>query len=230
MFVWEGIYKSYADLPVYKEFDSELWVIRQREKLEDVSKNTDKYLIENKLLMSVLQDNASVLDYGGSLGLTYKALKPLFKLNYNIVETKTICDVGKNIFKNEIQFFEKIPTNINSLDVLYIRTALQYAQNWKNDIINLLKLCPQKIVLAHLSSGNIPTYLTLQKWYGTEIPYWFINEIELTDLIESYGYRVINRGFSESIEHWFKKTDGSYSVPSDYVLMNTIDIIFEKIK
>lgn len=230
MFIWEGIYQNHSELPFYKEFDSELWVTRQKEKLTDISINRNKYLIENRLLISIIKNNDKILDYGGSLGLTYEALSQDYNLKYAIVETKTICEAGKNIFKDKIQFYQEIPLLMESLDIVYIRTALQYAIDWKADLKKLLELKPCTIVMAHLSAGDIPTYLTLQKWYGTEIPYWFINESELIDLVEMYGYKIKHKAISESIIHWFKKSDGSFSIPKSHVLSETIDIIFEKIK
>ena len=192
---WKSVaYNSYDELPKnVQSLDNKMWTQKQIGRLKNIEEELDTIKDRNTLLIEYVnrfdKNNISILDYGGGIGLSYFSLLPHTDktVEYSIVEVPSICDAGKNA-DVPIKFYQHIPKK--EFDIVYIRTALQYSKNWKKTLSDLAKCNPKYIILAfaHLTTGDTPTYLTLQMWGDYLIPYWFINDQELSDHIRRYSY------------------------------------------
>lgn len=227
--IWNGIYENWDALPPYESLNMEEWVEKQCQELLSLEKNKSPLRTRNEFFANRIHEDKVVIDYGGSLGLAYAAWKDVLKFyEYHVIETPMICEKGRTLFKEEaIVFHEETPTNVQP-DAVYMRTSLQYAKDWKKDLNELLDLRPKKVIMAHTSCGNIPTYLTLQNWYGKHIPYWFINEEELNDILADKGYALKIRERYEDIRYGFRDPDGDIAFPETHVLNETANLYFTK--
>lgn len=227
--IWEGVYERWEELPPYDLLDLYEWDTKQRVKLKEVIEDSTLVCAESDFLLSTLSfRDRTFVDYGGSLALTYQAIKEIVPIDaYYVIETPTIVRSGSSIFVDGVVHFHTIDHEPEKIDVLYIRTALQYAQDWRKDLEALLKWNPNRIVLAHTSAGPVPTYLTIQHWYGKKIPYWFINEDELIEAITASGYKLDTKEVCENIRSGFLGGFGQV-VPMDHILDTTINLSFSK--
>lgn len=229
--IWEGVYSNIKEIPVYDFLDTEAWVQSQVKKLRSTIVNPNKIKEENLQLKSLLDSsrNVKVVDYGGSLALSYVALGCPRNVEYHVVETSAICCAASELDLEELANvkFHDHPDGIDfKYDILYTRTALQYAADWKKDLTLLLKGNPTIVSLAHTSCGDIPTYLTTQKWYETRVPYWFINQQELCDFMKSHGYSLILDELCQKIEDMFFDDEGNHSIPWSHILNHTKNLVF----
>jgi len=192
---WKNVaYNSYDELPKnVQSCDNETWTQKQIDRLKNIEEGLGAIKDRNTLLIEYVnrfdKNNISILDYGGGIGLSYFSLLPHTDktVEYSIAEVSSICDAGKNA-NVPIKFYKHIPKK--EFDIVYIRSALQYSENWKKTLSDLVKCNPTYIIFAHLTVGDMPTYLTLQMWGDYLIPYWFINEQELFDHIGKYSYNI----------------------------------------
>lgn len=216
---WKNVtYTSYDDLPKnVQSYDNETWAKKQIDRLENIEEELDAIKNRNSLLVEYVdrhnKNNISILDYGGGIGLTYFSLlsRTNKTIEYNIVELPSICDAGQKA-STPIKFYEDVPKK--EFDIVYIRTALQYARDWKKTLRDLIRCNPKYIIFAHLSASDMPTYLTLQMWGDYLIPYWFINEQELFDHIRKYNY---------NISH----LENSYEIPTP-LKSKTLDLAYTR--
>lgn len=216
---WQNItYASYDDLPKnVQSYDNEIWAQKQIDRLKNIDEELEVIKTRNSLLIEYVnkhnKNNISILDYGGGIGLTYFSLVAATNktIDYNIVELPSICDAGQNA-NVPIKFYQNIPNK--EFDIVYIRTALQYSEDWKTTLSDLVKCNPKYIIFAHLSASDMPTYLTLQMWGDYLIPYCFINEQELFDHIRKYNY---------NISH----LENSYEIPT-YLKSKTLDLVYTR--
>ena len=225
---WKNVvYNSYSEPPKeIQSYDNDTWVKKQINRLKNIDQELDVLKHRNYLLIDRVnqydKNSISILDYGGGIGLTYFSLLASTDktIDYNVVELPSICKSGKEL---AINFYEDIPEI--KVDIVYIRTALQYSQDWKKTLSDLIKCNPKYIVLAHLSAGNIPTYLTLQMWGDYLIPYWFINKEELDDCILGMNYKKISDCMSyDMTEDYGWKTYKDF--PKSLRLEQLVDIMY----
>lgn len=170
------------------------WINKQKQRLHNL--NINKEIKENKNLIELvykLNDKIKIVDFGGSLGFSFLALKNVPEtrkknIEYHIIETNGICNIGQDLFKNKITFHNSIDKTKN-VDILYIKTSLQYAENWYDTLDKFIAfLKPQYFLFENLSAGKIETFTTLQRWQNHLVPYKFINIDEIKSLLNACDY------------------------------------------
>ena len=238
---WKNvIYNSYCELPEnIQTFDNLEWINKQKKIIENydsMHENDKEVLIQrNKMLIEytklIEKDEITILDFGGGLGTSYLPLADSTskRVDYHIVETPGLSSTAMDYYaeKQLINFYSTIPQDLKSIDIVYIRTSLQYCEEWQNILKSLFNLDSSYFLMAHLSAGNIPTYLTLQLWGNYEIPYWFINKGEIKRIAEQKNYICIDEHKSYNM-----KNDTGWSTyqhfPDKYRLEQLSNIVFKK--
>jgi len=225
--IWNKIEtKKVFDNYSHKE-NEQLWIKKQMSFIRTVPfENYGLVKNNNLLLRSVLKrryknKKCKIVDFGGCLGATYLVTKDIGKLNYSIIETKGICDAGNKLYFNnkEINFFTEINKSPHKCDIVYFRTSLQYSKNWKKTIREMIGKKPKTIVLSNTCCGDIPTYATTQQG----IPCWFINESELSSIINKLGYTLKFKSLSVYLPSALYK-----NIPKTHILNHSMDLIFER--
>lgn len=207
--IWEGIYSNFEECPKSGEgFQGKTWTSRSRARINKLLNGAK----EKKTIPSVVVYCASllpflvalvserskkggvgILDFGGGLGFTYipviyGCLKQ--SIDYHIVESKNICQVGRCIFKDDrrIHFHPSLPKKRQRIDIVHLGSSLQYIDDWKALIKNLAGYNPQYFLFTDLIAGNIPTYVTIQNYYDSKIPSRFFNVKEVVNQMSSVGF------------------------------------------
>jgi putative methyltransferase (TIGR04325 family) len=212
LYVWKGVYSSFnlvkeKGLGYMGERLAKQTEVDTRFLLEDLKQpKRIPYQIneENSLLplISVIlarsKGKLTVLDLGGGMGVGFVSLITctvgMENIDYHVIETAAMCDGGSSVFVNDkrIRFWKGFPDSLPGLDIVFINSALQYFENYKETLTRLSSYRPEYIFFVKLSAGDIPTYATAQRNLGGAISaYWFLNVEEIVELMASTGYDLI---------------------------------------
>ena len=207
--IWEGVYKNFSEAPQHQAdiFNSTTYVDRILPKVEKalVKLHTeniiDTPLVHDYVLpitaafAAINKKTLRILDFGGGAGISFieviGTLKPCLALQYDIVETPAVCDAVAPLFKHEkrITFLKSLPKPSYRYDLIHIGSALQYIEDWRSLLAQLTVYRSRYILMSDLNAGDIPSYVTIQNYYGARIPVHFWNVKEIGDVMHSLGYR-----------------------------------------
>ncbi len=159
------------------------------------SRLTHRYKNFNKILEKKFKHkkNISILDFGGGFGLGFFSLdkKLKKKINYFIVENKNITSTFKPIFK-KINYFSFINAKIH-YDIINCCSVIQYIENWKEIVKKLSNTKTEYLYFSDMFIGDIKTFVTLQKYFNSTIPHWFINFKEFNNELIKNKYKLIQK-------------------------------------
>jgi putative methyltransferase (TIGR04325 family) len=211
--VWDGIYAAFSDAPAAGPgFAGETWQERSLQSARQalLSLTSDKPLDyslrqRNALLPMICamvleqKKRIRILDFGGGLGAGYiMVLRALpgaaGQIDYCIVETEGICSRGSKLFSQYegITFARECPPEAE-FDVVYSASALQYLEDWRGVVGQLARYRAPHFVLADAFVGEFPSYVTLQNYYESRIPHWFLNRNDLEKAVAGHGYSLMLR-------------------------------------
>jgi putative methyltransferase (TIGR04325 family) len=77
-------------------------------------------------------------------------------------------------------------------DILVTSSAIQYLKDWKEGLSNFALLRPKYIFFADVFCGNISTFVSLQNYYESKIPQWFLNQDEFVNTVTSHGFKLLS--------------------------------------
>lgn len=242
--IWEGIYRSFKELPVLGDgFQSDQWIIDSRRKMIDLLKedkssifslrNVEPFLPVVVALIDNGKKDIKILDFGGNLGITYSQLRSSAisrKIEYHIVENHRVCEEGKKLFSldKSIQFHDSLPENLGYVDIVHIHSVLQYVQDWKSKIKQLMAYRPKYFLLVNLSAGNIPTYATVQNYYDSKLPYWFLNINEVIDIFRAEGFELLFKSTYHATILGREQEIPQDNFPEEYRLGNACNLLFRR--
>jgi len=201
---WEGIYKSYSEVPSYGGHNDASWVndtANYTRTLLNGSQTAIKEMARKSLLTLLVSiileftDKIAIADLGGGMGVNYiyaNSVKPENAfIDYHIIEMSDVCAVGQTLYSGDtITFYEPFPAVLPELHIAYVNSALQYMENYRDILFQLAKYCPQYMLFERLSAGPFPTFFTAQvNLPGAVIPYQFINIEEFTSVLQDFGYQ-----------------------------------------
>ena len=152
----------------------------------------------HELLINMVRIDAKskyrILDFGGSLGFAYYALKktyPNIEFKYTVVEIPEICKEG-NHHCPEVNFVSIDDIGkVESVDLVYARGALQYTKNWRESVKQLALKNACSIVLELTSIGP-RTFQVLQRFRHGKATYWFISHEDLQSTFSGLGYECVS--------------------------------------
>lgn len=207
--IWEGIYNDINDIKIVGGgFNSSAWVENSKKKVESYFSALEegRLIPPNSIrptslpLVAAMLDqsqdsNKEIIDFGGGLGFSYLSFLNCYTqanyYNYHIIESEEICKTGKVVFSDysNLSFYSDIKElNIVQADIFYMNSVLQYIEDWKSMITDLLNFNPKYVLLDDVPAGDIPTYASAQNYNGSKIPRWFFNVNELVSCFESQKY------------------------------------------
>ena len=252
MNIWEGIYNNFDECPKSGEgFNSLTWLTKSLERLNkllDLSKQ--KSIIPHSEIFSVrmsllpiltaimtsknITENIKILDFGGGLGFTYvqiiNSCLNIDLLDYHIVESKTICEAGRKIFKHDkkLQFHTTFPSHLQTVDIVYLGSSIQYIQDWKKTLLTLKDFNPNYFVFTDLTAGDVQTYATVQKYYESYIPCWFFNLENFINYMNILSYNLIFK--ANYIHKILGKEQGipQNNFPKKYRIGNSCNLLFSR--
>jgi putative methyltransferase (TIGR04325 family) len=238
--VWSGVYERHADVPASGPgFGGDLWVRGTREYTEDAlralrsSRGAGSPFGDHGLLPLLvggvaMDRRAHVLDFGGGMGIGYAhtraALTRDIAVQYSIIENERVCAEGRTLFGHEddVTFFSQLPETQDDVDIVYMRSALQYVEDYTALLNGLLRYRPRYFLFVTLSAGDIPTFATAQRNLpGSVLAYWFHDVREIVRLMDEAGYALLMRTASED------RLQG-VAVPKSHRLERACNLLFAR--
>jgi putative methyltransferase (TIGR04325 family) len=244
--IWEGIYKNFAECPNEGGgFSSERWVTQQTERInnlkEKIKASPESAVGYRTSLLPVVaamsgnnakKDKIKVLDFGGGLGDTYLLMTcgcaGQIEFEFFIVEAEELCKKGRELFKNNknINFFDKLPKDMENFDIIHLGSSIQYIEDWKGLIKEFTKYKPEYILFADVPAGQIPTYATLQNYYGSKMPHWFFNIDEFVNALYSVNYDLLFKSAFIGPRLGIIQPMPQDNFPQEYRLGETCNLLF----
>ena len=206
--IWEGIYNSFEEAgpdSIGTGFAGNTWIERTLNAANEclTALNTGKAIpLHHKQRSTILpaitamllskKDKVNILDFGGGLGIGYMTLAEsipgyLERVKYNIVELPEVCEQSKKIDDGKIVFLTSLPPT-GDFDLIHSASALQYIDDWQGFILKLCAYNAPYILLSDVFARQIPTFVTLQNYYGSKIKFRFFNLDEFISYFSSLGY------------------------------------------
>jgi putative methyltransferase (TIGR04325 family) len=242
--IWEGVYRSFAEAPAKGAgFLGEVWLDRSlrtaRAALDDrrIGRGLDPSLRQRNailppLLATLLGEGKRprVLDFGGGLGFGFLVVLttlPNFEsVEYHLVENRKICEAGRALFAEfrNLIFHERLPAG--PFDVVYSSSALQYIEDWRGLIDSMTRLQAPFLLFSDLFAGPIRSFVTLQTYYDSRIPHWFLSQDEFQTEITRHGYAPILRCDCEAR---VVTDDGPLPMehfPEDHRILRSLHLLF----
>jgi putative methyltransferase (TIGR04325 family) len=248
--IWEGIYDSFDQCPSCGQgYESERWILQETERvnsLRQAAKN-DKTIpsavsYRTNLLPFLAvttavhskENKVTIMDFGGGLGSTYISVTAACAnkqvVEYHIVDSKSICQVGKTYFKgdNHIQFYDHLPEELQAVDIVCLSSSIQYIKDWKGLLGEISKYDPLHIFLADVPAGDIPTYATVQNYYESKIPYWFFNVNDIISEMSSIAFKVVFKSSCASTYLGKKQPIPQNNFPVEYRVGDSCNLLFSR--
>ena len=211
--VWEGIYDSFAAAPKSGPgFSGPIWRERSMQATKDALAALEtgaplEYSMRHRNAVLpiaaavMLQDreNLRILDFGGGLGNGYLVLRQVAPVaadhcDYTVSDVESICKAGRTLFgmRPGLAFRPELPRD-SQFDLVHASSVLQYVERWQDVIAHLATFKPALLSLADIFAGPFQPFVTLQTYYDSRIPHWFLNEEVFVREVERHGYRLLTR-------------------------------------
>ncbi len=240
---WKGVYDRFSEVPSSgKGYFSETLTKQALETMKKaiVKLSTDyplPYHLEEENsflpLVASLTNNTNgklnILELGGGMGIGYLAMLGCLEkpgdITYSIIDTPPVCEAGRELFKGDqrIQFYDDFPNDVKDIDIVFVKSALQYFEDYESVLTKLTRYNPKFIFFIKLAAGKNVTYVTAQRnLSGTVIPFLFLNIDELIKFMKSLGYdpiykSVLDRPYNQS------------NFPEEYQVKKYCNILFKRV-
>ena len=250
--VWEGVYGRWEDAPQdHNVLESKIWVHRiteqakkdlavyHSEKRGSLASSTQDYILSLAagVLTSSTEDDLRVIDFGGGMGASYLPLISSMpdpeKVEFHIVELKTICDLARNCLGEflKLHFHEKLPKLSKPVHIIHAGSSIQYISDWKGLLKEFANYQPKILILEDLLAGEIPTFITTQNFYGKKVRSRFLNINELIKEVQALGFELTYR--SRCTQNFLSKKGGALPMKnfsSQYQLRYGAHLMFRRVE
>lgn len=206
--IWDGVWALFAEAPAFGPgFNGPIWLnrsieaARDAERLLETSEPLDYALRQRYALLPTItalllgeKPRVRILDFGGGLGIGFIVLAKTVqearnRLDYVVVEGKTICQAGRELFAGKLgPTFTSELRDDEPYDIVHTASTIQYIEDWKGLIASLADYRARYLVLADAFVGNVGSYVTLQKYYDSRLRHWMVNRDEMVGEVQRHGY------------------------------------------
>jgi putative methyltransferase (TIGR04325 family) len=220
MKIWEGIFANFNEIQETENiYESEKWLASNLERSRNVIDNEGLFTYRSRIardyplkmaVLAALECNTkvSILDVGGGYGKNLMEIQSTFqdiesRFDFYILENSVLIDFYKMNIKlpenfHFIQNISEIGKLQAGIDVLHFGSVVQYFQNLKVELSDILQTSrPRWVVFSDLMAGDIETFVTVQNYYDSKIPFRFVNFEELNKLVGDLGYKLFVKEFYE---------------------------------
>jgi putative methyltransferase (TIGR04325 family) len=112
-----------------------------------------------------------------------------------IVELSPVADEGRRLLPGAVSYVETWPAD-GTFDLIHAASALQYVDDWRQVLESLARYRADFMLLSDVFAGAIPTFVTLQNYYGSRIRHWFWNLDELLEACSGASYAQVMKTFA----------------------------------
>jgi putative methyltransferase (TIGR04325 family) len=247
--IWEGIYGSFHEVgsdAIGPGFGGDVYRARSLKVAHEclAALNADKpiplfYKQRSTLLPPVVammlesRNPLRILDFGGGLGIGYMTLSESIPqhsgaIEYTIVEIPEVCDAGRGLLLGgAVAYSDSLPSQ-GKFDLVHSASALQYIEDWQQALKFLCDYGAEYMLLSDVFAGSIPTFVTLQNYYGSRIRHWFLNYDELMDLVTSFGYQPVMKSFVSSRRHGEEDVLPMRNFPESHRLEQSMHVLLRR--
>ena len=246
---FEGVYGDFSEIPDLTAYDSDssitdgfdevLVKLNKHQSVQFISSANDRSQITNLLPLlfaSVNHRKKSVLDYGGGLGSTY--IDCLNSVNmdgveYHIFDLPETMEMGRKLFPDTASTSDKKSYNIDfvgnisqveTFDIIYMGSVLQYLPDYSTVLLSLIKKKPQYFLITDNFMGDHATFATAQvNMTRRRMAYWIFELKEIVTLFEKNNYRLQYKSTNYQPFHNFNNFTVEYRINDSY------NLLFEKL-
>ena len=201
--IWKKI-KFKESLYKKNHHNSKKWLISLKRKIIEnfkISKYktiNSKYFIASSplpiFLLNLKKKKIDILDLGSGDHEIFFQLQNTVKKDKKVnIYTKEVKEVEKlyteikhKYLKNSKNVQLLIGKDIKKYDIIHLSDCLQYIQNWRKFLTEIVNKKPNYIFLNNLTAGSNNEYLTLQEYYGIKTPYRFFNLKKIISFFKDY--------------------------------------------
>lgn len=245
--IWEGVYADYKDAAadavgpgfsgnIYRSrsLDSArecLAALKRTQPIPAFHKQRSTLLPLTVAMMLGRRDKLRVLDFGGGLGIGYMTLAEsmpadLGRIEYNIVELPEVAASGRALHGDAVRYLSELPSA--DIDLVHSASALQYVEHWDRLLWKLAEAKPEYMLLSDVFAGAIPSFGTLQNYYDSRIPHWFLNVQELLDACAGMGYRLAMKNYTTSRRLAAEDVLPMNNFPASHRLTQTLHLLLRR--
>lgn len=177
------------------------------------------YPIVTTLLHAALRNagRLTVIDFGGSLGSTYRQCKPFLReipqLRWHVIEQPKFVAVGQQEFSTSELSFAYSVSELPASDVrplILLSSVLQYLEDPERTLDDLLRLQASHLVIDRTPMSVLDAHrLCIQhapkNIYHASYPCWVISRSRVGQRLSASGWQVLGE---------FPGMEGSFSTPS----------------
>jgi putative methyltransferase (TIGR04325 family) len=196
--VYDSFEKSQADIPAERpagwdnKESAKIWL----NDIAPIMPGTYPLLLWLSLL---LRDRSVLVDYGGSIGLTYYGFQRFRSLpadvRWVIIEVPEIVEAGRRVAEERGAALEFVTSTSEApaADILVTAGAIQYMRDSVPGLLDRFTTKPKHVIINKVPLTNKPAFWTLQN-FGTGIsPYRIYNEAEFLGYFMQNGYFMRDR-------------------------------------
>ena len=112
---------------------------------------------------------------------------------------------------------------IDSLDIVYLGSVLQYIQDYKKLLLSLIRKSPAFFLITDNFMGTHSTYATVEvNMAGRKMAYWIFQLNEIKEIFSSNGYQLIYSSKNHQPYHNFD------NFPEKYQVHDSCNLLFQK--
>jgi putative methyltransferase (TIGR04325 family) len=236
--IFSGVYNTFAETKaVDRPFESSRWFESSRKKVQTAYRKgvvSEESLLPMLAALNCRDNRVRIIDFGGGLGVFFPLVDGVLpagvKLDFHVVDTAASCRQGRACHSEEqrIHFHDQMPDNLEDVQIIHLGSVLQYVDEWQDLLYRLARYKAPYILLSDAMVGNIPTFITVQDYYGQKIPFRFTNLDELTKFFQNQlGYSL---KFKAKYVSTIQGVEGFYNMdnlPAEYRLDLPYTLLFQ---
>ncbi|MEO6803914.1 MAG: methyltransferase, TIGR04325 family [Granulicella sp.] len=150
-------------------------------------------------LSRLFQDNHSIFDFGGYIGILYNTYRQFNiypqNLQWTVYDVPAVIAAGQQILDNDPDPSLKFTCDVAdaaSASILLAAGSLQYSEPSIAEILSGLRQMPEHLLINKLPTTKLPSFFTLQNMGPAVSPYKVVRRIEFVQSLETLGYRLID--------------------------------------
>ena len=155
-------------------------------------------------LNRLLPENNRILDFGGYLGISYRAYKPLLSyppdLTWTIYDVPAVVAKGKELLASHPDPRLSFTTNFAEAadaDVLLAAGSLQFCERDFSEYLADLPRLPRHLLINKTPMTDGEQYVTLHSMGVALTPYRIFQQKQFIDSLAKLGYRLIDQWKNE---------------------------------
>lgn len=245
-YIWEGSFKNFKDVRlkkngigfngkyhlnnIKKEYEQIDKQVKQNKKISIKLTNRIKFLLPSIKKILKEKNKIKILDFGGGYGLAFFYLKQelrkdIEKIEFDLVDMPKITNIIKN--KNcKFNIFNEIKKK--NYDLIFTSSCIQYIPKWKLIIKAFCKLKPNNLLFLDLFAGNIKNFVSIQNYYDSKIPQWFLNYDNFILELKKNNYQIKKKIINQSYRLNKKCFLDMNNFNKKLRLKHTLDVLFTR--